>query len=191
MGPLVLSAILIIATIILLCVAYWARLYKWKHLRFLYQTETPLIVAIFIAIVSITVGPYLNSYFEQQRIKSEYILDNLKNLKLDTLQLFSNIQRLNKDKLNPTYIQIENDGLRLRYRVLEIESILGESQYTKEFQNNLTILLNNLQSSPDKRYIYLSNFVISSRNLSIHLSKVANIADEDIKFYKIEKLEAK
>ena len=191
MGPLVLSAILIIATIILLCVAYWARLYKWKHLRFLYQTETPLIVAIFIAIVSITVGPYLNSYFEQQRIKSEYILDNLKNLKLDTLQLFSNIQRLNKDKLNPTYIQIENDGLRLRYRVLEIESILGENQYTKEFQNNLTILLNNLQSSPNKRYIYLSNFVVSSRNLSIYLSKVANIADEDIKFYKIEKLEAK
>ena len=128
---------------------------------------------------------------QQQRIKSEYILDNLKNLKLDTLQLFSNIQRLNKDKLNPTYIQIENDGLRLRYRVLEIESILGENQYTKEFQNNLTILLNNLQSSPDKRYIYLSNFVVSSRNLSIYLSKVANIADEDIKFYKIEKLEAK
>lgn len=191
MGPLVLSAILIIATIILLCVAYWARVHKWKHLRFLYQTETPLIVAIFIAIVSITVGPYLNSYFEQQRIKSEYILDNLKNLKLDTLQLFSNIQRLNKDKLNPTYIQIENDGLRLRYRVLEIESILGENQYTKEFQNNLTILLNNLQSSPNKRYIYLSNFVVSSRNLSIYLSKVANIADEDIKFYKIEKLEAK
>ncbi len=107
------------------------------------------------------------------------------------MQLFSNIQRLNKDKLNPTYIQIENDGLRLRYRVLEIESILGENLYTKEFQNNLTILLNNLQSSPDKRYIYLSNFVVSSRNLSIYLSKVANIADEDIKFYKIEKLEPK
>lgn len=191
MGPLGLSIILIVATILLLFVAYLARLYKWKHLRFLYQTETPLIVAIFIAIVSITVGPYLNRYFEQQRIKSEYILDNLKNLKLDTLQLFSNIQRLNKDKLNSTYIQIENDGLRLRYRVLEIESIMGESQYTKEFQNNLTILLNNLQSSPDKRYMYLSNFVLSSRNLSIYLSKVAEIADEGIKFYKIEKLEHK
>lgn len=191
MGPWKLSIILIVATILLLFVAYLARLYKWRHLRFLYQTETPLIIAVFIAIVSITVGPYLNNYFEQQRIKSEYILDNLKNLKLDTLQLFSNIQRLNKDKLNPTYIQIENDGLRLRYRVLEIESILGENQYTKEFQNNLTILLNNLQSSPDKRYIYLSNFVVSSRNLSIYLSKVANIADENIKFYKIEKLDTK
>lgn len=191
MGPWKLSIILIVATILLLFVAYLARLYKWKHLRFLHQTETPLIIAVFIAIVSITVGPYLNNYFEQQRIKSEYILDNLKNLKLDTLQLFSNIQRLNKDKLNPTYIQIENDGLRLRYRVLEIESILGENQYTKEFQNNLTILLNNLQSSPDKRYIYLSNFVVSSRNLSIYLSKVANIADENIKFYKIEKLDTK
>ena len=31
------------------------------------------------------------------------------------MQLFSNIQRLNKDKLNPTYIQIENDGLSSLY----------------------------------------------------------------------------
>lgn len=188
MNLLIPIILIVIGFISLIILGYLARKRKWKIFKILYKSENPLIIAILLSIATLFVGPYLNQCFEEQRIKSEYILDNLKNLKLDTLQLFSNIQKLNNDKLNPTFLQIENDGLRLRYRILEIESVLGENQFTKEFQNNLTTLLQNIHEEPTKRYIYLGNFVTSSRNLSIYLAKVANIASDEIKFYKIENL---
>lgn len=166
-----------------------ARKKQWQCFSFLYESETPLIIAIILSVASLFVGPYLNQRFEEQRIRSEYVLDNLKNLKLDTLQLFNDIQRLNNDKLNPTYAQIENDGLRLRYRILEIESILGKNQFIDEFQVSLTTVLNNLHDKPEKRYIYVNRFIIASRNLSIFLAKNANIAAKDIKFYRLDKVD--
>lgn len=177
--------IFIVIVVSLLLMMYFTQNSKSRWAKIIKQSGDNAILVIIISACSIFIGPQLNQRFEEQRIRSEYVLDNLKNLKVDTLQFFNDVQKLSNNPLNAPYVQIEQDGLKLRYRLLEIESIFGKNAYTEEFQKSLTMVLSNIKDTPESRYKYLGRFILASKNLTIYLAKYAKVADKSIEFYKL------
>ena len=146
---------------------------KWpENLK---KMDNSLLVALIVATLTLFFTPFINKEFEKQSIYSGYILDNLKNLKLDTLAIYKEVQKISNGKKDVEEFYALK--LNIEYRVSEIDLLLGKTVESQNLLNTLTALSSHIQRDDKYRIFLLKNYVNASRNMTLYLatqSKVFN-----------------
>ena len=165
---IIILSILIILTIFL----------SVKYPHFIKKIDNSLLVALVIATFTLFFTPYVNKEFEKQSVYSEYILDNLKNLKLDTLAIYNEIQEISRGKndFNRFFVL----KLNIEYRVTEINLLLGETVESKMLLDTLNTLSIHIKDDDNHRFFLLKNFVNASKNMTLYLATETKIFEKKV-----------
>lgn len=160
---------------------------------FLWKPEVPLILMIIFTVIVYLVCPKINQTFEEQKIRNQYIIDNLNNLKNDTQEMFKFIMACNASETarKNNLANVKNIEMKLQYRAIELEIIFGKNKNIDEFKNSLYRLkklygidIKKLKYTERERIgilraCYLENFVDKSRNMTYLLARKANLIIQD------------
>ena len=139
--------------------------------------DNSLMVALVAAMLTLVFTPYINKEFEKQSIQSNYILDNLQNLKLDTLAIYNEVQEISRGKEDlEKFFALK---LNIEYRVSEIDLLLGKTVESKTLLDTLTELGSHVRKDDEYRIFLLKNFVNASRNMTLYLATRSNIFEQN------------
>lgn len=145
--------------------------------------DNSLMVALVAATLTLIFTPYINKEFEKQSIHSKYILDNLKNLKLDTLAIYNEIREISRGKKDLDKFSVLK--LNIEYRVIEIDLLLGKTDESKILLDTLNTLSSHIKKDDEYRIFLLKNFVNASRNMTLYLATQSKVFDQNIDPLKI------
>ncbi len=136
------------------------------------------------------VAPALNVKFEQEKIRSGFIAENLRSTNNDTSKLLNHLRRVDdailsgdKDKLNLSLLKLEDLVTALQWRAVEYEVIFGNDRIRSlvlKYQNDLTALSNEIRRgediSPKVMYCRALNFIYSSHRVLRFISREAGLS---------------
>lgn len=143
----------------------------------LYDTVPGVVFSLCLGLVTIFLTPKINQQFEQRKIRSEYLLGILNNLKTDTLTLYMDVQELseNSSDNNDRVKKIKQDILKLRYRAKEVEALVGKNQAVQNFESSLDCINKNLTTDKKQRFYCLMQFTQDAQTISINLAEKSYI----------------
>lgn len=147
----------------------------------IYDAISNVIFSLALAIATIYLTPEINQGFEHQKMRSEYLLGVLNNIKSDTLNLYIDVQEFIDTKTyNPELErQIKQGILTLRYRAEEVEALVGRDKTLNEFLASLECLSKNLTTDSNHRFICLVKFTNASHDMNAYLAKKTHIVYDD------------
>ena len=182
----------------------WLKIiFNWlnKIFPWLFKTDMPVWLSLLIIIVG-ALGtyffvPYINVLSEQDKIRTAYILDNLKKMNGDTSELLNNIRKFkftlqNGGDVNTVHSSLENQITKLQWRVLEYDVIFGDKKthdLINSYKTDLTTLSNELakkkKANINQMYCHALNFIKSSHRILQLIAKRADLTIETEPFFKI------
>ena len=166
-----------ICILILFLIVIGAVVINLKYPKLYKKMDNSLMVALVAAMLTLVFTPYINKEFEKQSIQSNYILDNLQNLKLDTLAIYNEVQEISRGKEDlEKFFALK---LNIEYRVSEIDLLLGKTVESKTLLDTLTELGSHVRKDDEYRIFLLKNFVNASRNMTLYLATRSNIFEQN------------
>lgn len=172
-----------ICILILFLIVIGAVVINLKYPKLYKKMDNSLMVALVAAMLTLVFTPYINKEFEKQSIHSKYILDNLKNLKLDTLAIYNEIREISRGKKDLDKFSVLK--LNIEYRVIEIDLLLGKTDESKILLDTLNTLSSHIKKDDEYRIFLLKNFVNASRNMTLYLATQSKVFDQNIDPLKI------
>ncbi|MFD2205429.1 hypothetical protein ACFSKO_07400 [Kiloniella antarctica] len=159
-------------------------------MAWLFDKDMPVWLSLLLVIVgaggTYLVIPHINFLLEQEKIRTAYIIDNLKNTNNETSLLYNNIRKFKngiegKENIDLIYSNLEDQITNLQWRAIEYDVIFGDQNthgIVTKYKNDLTALSRELSKKREidfsRMYCLTKNFVYSSHRV---LRLVAERAD--------------